>query len=351
LEARLNWLVFGAGAIGTYIGGSLVLHGQKVVFLELPPADSELKENGLQLNIRGQDYRILHPDVFSSLPDALSYATYDVAIFALKSFDTQATIEFLRPYSTNFPPVLCLQNGVENEPALEIILGSNKVIAGTVTSAVRRRAAGDIRLERLRGVGIAAGHPLSSQIAQALSDAHLNAHLFSSPLAMKWSKMLTNLIANASSAILDMPPSEILSHPGLYRVEIDQIREAIAMMHALQIKAVDLPGTPIRIFVWAVSHLPPSLSQSLISRIAGRGRGQKMPSFHIDLHSGHGKSEVDYLNGAVVRFGKRLNIPTPVNYWLNQTLLKLIHGNLPMDSYSRKPDKYLRDLYISAGGK
>ena len=344
MEARLNWLLIGAGAIGTYIGGSLILHGQKVVFLELPPSDSELRDDGLKLNINGQDFRILHPVVFSSLPPALSFASYDVAIFALKSYDNPAALELLHPFASNLPPVLCLQNGVENELALETILGKNKVIAGTVTSAVRRRGAGDILLERLRGVGIAGGHPLSSQIVQAFSDAHLNARLYTSPLSMKWSKMLTNLMANASSAILDMTPAEILSHPGLYRVEIDQLREAIAVMNALQVQTVDLPGTPVRIFAWMVNHLHPSLSQPLISRIAGKGRGQKMPSFHIDLYSGRGKSEVDYLNGAVARFGDRLNVPTPVNHWLNQTLLSLTHGSLPMEEFSHQPDRYIKSL-------
>ncbi len=347
MEARLSWLVFGAGAIGTYIGGSLLLHGQKVVFLELPPGDSELRDNGLKLNIHGQDYHILHPNVFSTLSVSLAFDTYDVVIIALKSFDTQAAIDSIRPHSTNFPVVLCLQNGVDNEAILETNLGENNVIAGTVTSAVRRRGAGDVLLERLRGIGVAAGHPLSATIVKALSEAHLNARLYKSPTAMKWSKMLTNLLANASSAILDMPASEILQHPGLYQVEIDQLREAIAVMRALQIQPVDLPATPVRALAWAVSHLPATLSRPLISRIAGKGRGQKMPSFHIDLHSGRGKSEVDYLNGAVVRFGKQLAVPTPVNQWLNQTLLSLTQGQIPIDRYSHNPDKYLQELYSS----
>lgn len=351
MEPRLNWIVFGAGAIGTYIGGNLILHGQNVVFLEQPEAASLLRERGFKLNIFGQELRILHPDVYSSLPEVLALATFDVAIFAIKSYDTQTTLEPLSQYSANFPPVLCLQNGVDNEPTLEMILGKNKVIAGTVTSAISRRAVGDILLERLRGVGIAMGHPLSSQIVGALSDAGLNARLYSSPSAMKWSKMLTNMFVNASSAILDMTPGDILSHPSLYRLEIDQLREAIAVMHALQIHPVNLPGTPVKAFAWIANYLPPSFSRPLLSRVAGKGRGQKMPSFHIDLHSGCGKSEVDYLNGAVVRFGERLNIPTPVNRWLNQTLQSLTRGNLPLDIYTHQPDKYVDDIYASIRGK
>ena len=349
METRLNWIIFGAGAIGTYIGGNLILHGQNVVFLEQPEVTSQLRESGLKLNIHGQELRILHPDVYSSLPEVLALATFDVAVFALKSYDTQTALETLRAYSSNMPPVLCLQNGVDNEPALEMVLGKNKVIAGTVTSAVRRRAPGDILLERLRGVGVTLGHPLSSQITGVLSDAGLNPQLYPSPLSMKWSKMLTNLFANASSAILDMAPEVILRHPGLYSVEIDQLREAIAVMRGLRIQAVNLPGTPVRAFACIANHLPPSLSRPLISRVAGKGRGQKMPSFHIDLYSGRGKSEVDYLNGAVVRFGQRLHIPTPVNHWLNQTLLNLTQGILPLDAYAHQPDKYIDNIYRTSG--
>jgi 2-dehydropantoate 2-reductase len=348
LAAKLNWLIFGAGAIGTYIGGSLLLHGQKVIFLEQPNAVSILKERGLMLSIRGQDYRILHPDIFSDISEALSFSPFDVAIFALKSYDTQSVLDSIGPSILFLPPVLCLQNGVENEAILQAALGETNVIAATVTSSVFRHGPGDILLERLRGIGVARSHSLSSQIVSALSEAHLNAHLVTSSTGMKWSKMLTNLMANASSAILDMTPSEILSHPGLYRMEIDQLREAIAIMHALHITIVDLPGTPVRIFSWAISRLPLSVSQPLISRIASQGRGEKMPSFHIDLHSGRGKSEVDYLNGAVVRFGARVGVRTPINRWLNQTLLDMTDGILPVDAYSHQPDKLIRNVYSIA---
>lgn len=344
METRLNWLIFGAGAIGTYIGANLILHGQNVVFLEQDEAATFLKEHGLRFTIRGQDHRLLHPDVYSSLRQVLSLGSFDVVIFALKSFDTQPVVEILRPYSSKFPPVLCLQNGVENEATLSNVLGKNRVIAGTVTSSISRRGVGDIVLERQRGIGIAAGHPLSIPIVKVLNDAGLNAHLFLSPIAMKWSKMLTNLMANASCAILDMTPSDILRQRDLYIVEVGQLREALTVMQALHISPVNLPGTPVIPFVWILKYLNPSISRPLVVRFAGQGRGQKMPSFHIDLHSGRKKSEVDYLNGAVVRIGERLHIPTPINQWLDLTLLKLVRGEIPIQEYSGKPDKFLKNL-------
>jgi 2-dehydropantoate 2-reductase len=345
LEERLSWLMFGSGAIGTYIGGSLILHGQKVVFLEQPETALQLIERGLKLNIHGQDHRILHPEVYSSLEMALSRNQFDIVVIALKSFDTPYAIEVMRPFSSSLPPVLCLQNGVDNELAFEEMLGKGQVIAGTVTSSIGRRDGGDIILERKRGVGIIRDHYLSGMLFRILNEAELNVHSFASAAAMKWSKMLTNLLANASSAILDMPPAEVLNNRQLYAVEIAQLREALAIMQGLQTKAINLPGTPVRLFAWAAKKLPVRLSQPFIARYAGHGRGNKMPSFHIDLYSGRGRTEVDYLNGAIVRFGQQLRIPTPVNRWLNQTLMALTSGSLPINEYSHKPEKYLADLY------
>jgi 2-dehydropantoate 2-reductase len=100
---------------------------------------------------------------------------------------------------------------VSNEPAIAEALGADKVIYGTVTTAIGRRGAGDIVLEKLRGVGIAKGHPLSEKLNDAFNKAFLNSRLFEDAASMKWSKMLTNLIANPTSAILDMTAGEVFS--------------------------------------------------------------------------------------------------------------------------------------------
>jgi len=69
-----------------------------------------------------------------------------------------------------------------------------------------------------------------------------------------------------------------------------------------------------------------------------------MPSFHIDLHAGRKKIEVDYLNGAVVRAGQRAGIPTPINHLLNTTLQDLVDGKQAVSDYSRQPGKLLAKL-------
>jgi len=343
-RSSLSFLCFGAGAIGTYIGGSLILSGHPVVFLDRPELAPGLREHGLCIERGGTKYAIPAPRIATSLEEALTYGPFDAAILAVKSFDTQALVESILPYKVALPPIICFQNGVENEPLLVKELGEDKVIPATVTTAIGRGQAGSIVVERLRGIGLHADHVLSANLEGVMAVAQLNPRLYENAPAMKWSKMLTNLLANASSAILDMPPAAIFADPGLYRLEVGMLREALAVMDAQHIPVCDLPGTPVRLLVGIARSLPPVLSQPLLANSLGKGRGAKMPSFHLDLHSGRGQSEVDYLNGAVVRFGQRFGVPTPINRWLNDTLVGMASGSIAKDFYSRNPRKFLSDV-------
>lgn len=352
---KLSVLCFGAGAIGTYMGGSLALSGHKVVFIEQPSVAEELQKKGLRLDLSLDERRgtkepfNLPTSRFSCVPSlkaALELGPFDVAIFALKSFDTASALENMKPYVDQMPPVLCLQNGVDNEPALAAVLGPGKVIAGTTTCSIGRLSAGNIVLERLRGVGISTGidpqlNSLAGRLVEAMNEALLNARLFPNAADMKWSKMITNLMGNASAAILDMTPAEVLNHPGLYGLEMGMLREALSVMAAQDIHPVDLPKVPVRLLAWAARFLPAFIARPFLVKAVGGGRGAKMPSFHIDLHSGRGKIEVDFLNGAVVRAGEKVGIPTPINRLLNDTLQDLVYGHQQVDDYSRKPEKLL----------
>ncbi len=346
---KLNVLVFGAGAIGTYFGGSLILAGHNIVFVEQPKMVTELRERGLRLDLTVDERRntkevfVIESRSFviePSLEDALRFGPFDVALFALKSFDTAAALEGMKPFADKLPPMLCLSNGVENEQSIAQALGADKVIYGTVTTAIGRRGAGDIVLEKLRGVGVAAGNPLSEKLVSALDAAFLKSRLYPEPHGMKWSKMLTNLIANPSSAILNMTAAQVFSNKKLYKLEIEMLSECLAVMAAQKLQVTDLPGTPIKALALA-TKLPLWLSKPFLARAAGSGRGAKMPSFHIDLYSGRGQSEVEYLHGAVVRAGKEFNISTPVNELLTGILLALTNKEIPLEEYANQPEKLL----------
>ncbi len=235
------------------------------MFLERPHNAPALREYGLHLQLGDKSHQLRNLRVVTSIEEAQKESTFDLALFALKSYDTAAAIDALAPVAAQLPPFLCLQNGVENEAALGAVLGAQMVIAGTVTTAVAKDGPGQIRLERLRGVGLAAGHPISTRIAAAMNAAGLNARLYPDAAAMKWSKLLTNLLTNATCAILDLSPAEVMAHPGLFAIEMRQLREALAVMRALNLSAVDLPGTPVRALAFG-TRLPAALARPLMAR-------------------------------------------------------------------------------------
>ncbi len=301
----------------------------------------KILDRGLTLTLLDGTHPLKDIGIVSSLHDALSTGPFDLAVVAVKSFDTESLINSLVPYRDLLPPILSLQNGVENEMVISSLLGHEKVLYGTLTSAIGKPDPGKVVLEKLRGIGIANTNPFVSRIAKHFNDAGLNARIYSNPAALKWSKMLTNLLANASSAILDWSPLQIYSHLGMCNLEVRQIKEALAVMQTSNIPVIDLPGTSVRMLAWGISRLPLPLLQPLLKWKVGGGRGAKMPSFHIDLMSKRGKSEVDYLNGAVVRYGKKVGVKTPVNRLLNETLLALTEGTLQHADFQNNPQKLL----------
>lgn len=341
INRQYTILSFGAGAIGTYIGGSLALQGHSIVFLEQPAVADEIRRQGIRLNINSNEMRIPEPQFAPSLSEALEIYQFDFGLFALKSFDTAAALEQISPYADSMPPLLCLQNGVENEAVIAQNIGESKVIPCTITSAIGKIGAGNIILEKKRGVGIADNHILSHQLLDVFNQANLNASLYHNATGMKWSKMLTNLMANATSAILDMPPYDIYAQYASCLIEIKQLREILRVMAALEIPVLNLPSTPVKPLAFLIKYFPLPVCSLFLKQLIGKGRGGKMPSFHIDLYNKQPKIEVDYLNGAVVRFGEKVSIPTPVNHRLNQLLLHLSTGKIPLDTYHHQPDKLL----------
>ncbi len=337
----MRFLFWGAGAIGTYVGGSLAAAGHDVSFAERPDLAEKLTARGLTVHREGMARTVRNVTFHPSASAALAAGPYDVAVFALKSFDTAAAASDLVATGLPVPPIMSLQNGIDNEATIASFVGEENVISGTVMSAVGKPGMGEAVEEKRRGMGVALGHPAVPGIVEALQDAGLNARAFPAAGPMKWSKLLTNLTGNATSAILDLPVADIYADTRLYRLEVKVLRECLAVMDALGFRPVDLPGAPVRALAFAARRLPRFIAQPALTRALGSGRGDKMPSFHIDLHSGKGRSEVGWLNGAVVRHGETVGVPTPVNRVLTETLQALTDGEDDIEKYRRNPDALL----------
>ena len=138
-----------------------------------------------------------------------------------------------------------------------------------------------------------------------------------------------------------MTPGELYRDNQSYDLEGRMLREVLAVMAKKQLQVVDLPGPSARTFALAIKLMPRVLLKPILTSIVAKGRGDKMPSFHIDLTSGRGKSEVVFHNGAVAAAGKDMGVKTPVNLVLNDVLLRLTRGELDRALFARKPDRLL----------
>ncbi len=334
-------LCFGAGAIGSYIAGSLALIGNPLVYIEQEQYVENLKRNGVRIeDIHGEKFHLKLFDAYASVDEAFERHEFDLVIMAVKGFNTDDVIQSLKPYAQRIPAVLSLQNGVENEKKYADAFGEDKVIPCSVCTAISRGEQGAIKVEKLRGIGIADTHPICEELVRECAEAGLKPKLMKDGPAMKWSKLISNLLSNAASAIFNMTPAEVFADPAGFDLEMRQIRETLAVMKGLGISPVDIPGVPLKALCFAVRFLPAFIARPILVKAVGGGRGKKMPSFYIDLYAGRSQSEVEFLNGAVVRFGSSLGIPTPVNRAYYDTLTKLASGDLPLETYARDPERF-----------
>ena len=280
-------LCFGAGAIGSYIAGSLALIGNPLVYIEQPQFIESLKKNGVRIeDINGEKHHLKRFEAYGSADEAFAKHEFDLVITAVKGFNTEDVIRALRPHAAKIPAILSLQNGVENEEKYAAAFGEDKVIPCSVCTAISRGEQGAIRVEKLRGIGIADTHPVCELLVRECCEAGLKAQLMDDGPAMKWSKMISNLLANAGSAIFNMTPAEVFSDPDGFALEMKQIRETLDVMKALGISPVNIPGVPVKALCFAVRCLPGFLTRPILVKAVGGGRGGKMPSFYIDLHAG-----------------------------------------------------------------
>lgn len=334
-------LIYGTGAIGGLIGGTLALAGHEVVCLARERVANAINAGGLCIAQDGRVKRASGVRAVSTPAHAFADGAYDAAVFSMKAYDTGNALDEMTGATDRPPPIVCLQNGVGNEETIEARLGTGMVLAGTVTTAALMSEPGKVTVERERGVGIALGHRLSEAFVSAFEAAGIRVRGYDDARTMKWSKVLINIVANPISAICDMGTGEIFKHPGLYRVEVEALREGVRVMRHLGLRPVDLPGVQSGLLARAI-FLPPDLTRPLLYKAVASGRGNKMPSFHGDLLRRHGKTEVDWLNGAIAREGERLGVPAPVNRALTDTLKGIVQGRIPWEEFRLRPEALIR---------
>jgi 2-dehydropantoate 2-reductase len=345
MGAHLNIIVIGAGAIGGWLGGRLALHGHRVTLVGRAPLVQAVQSRGLQIlwpepgGDRRQRATLTDVNVVTSLAEAGAAGPFDLALFTVKTYDTATTLEQMQAADLGQPSILSFQNGVRSEQTLSRALGAGRVIAGTLLNPISTLEPGTLLLEKWQGgIGLAAVDPHNDLEPWAATfQAVLSTRIYHDYQAMKWSKLLLNLIGNASAAILDMSTVDVFADPRLFHLEMEMLREAVMVMRHSGLKPVSLPGYPVPLLAWGVRWAPNPLLAPIMRKMVSGGRGDKPPSLLLELRRGRNRSEISDLNGAVVRAGNQAGVPTPVNHALTEILSRLMDGRVSWDSIRHQP--------------
>jgi 2-dehydropantoate 2-reductase len=340
-------LVYGAGAVGGYLGAQLCLANHDVTFIDMEATARVIGNNGLTI-AQGDQSRVAHPKAVSSVAQAfMGDPTYDLIVMGMKSYDLKAALDPLVAFCPAPNVIVTIQNGIEVERPLIDQYGPDHIVAGAFTTPISKETINRLVVEKTdRGLALAPtqkGQKIKRWV-QLFNQAGIETIGLKDYQSMKWSKAMLNIIGNATSAILNRPPRTVYKSAAMFNLEVRMLQETLAVMKKLRLKVVDLPGASAKRLATAVNHVPKALLKPIMSKLVASGRGDKMPSFHIDLTAHVGKSEVIYHNGAIAKAGLENGVATPVNAALTEVLWRLTRDELDWREFDGQPRRLLQEV-------
>lgn len=311
--------VMGAGAIGCYVGGCLAAGGADVVFVGRERTKRELEASGLVLSdLDGATGRVVAKKSIVFATEASALAGCDVVLCCVKSAQTaEAAAELVKVLK--FPAIVAsLQNGVRNADVLRESLGEHVVLGGIVGFNVvskgggtfRRATSGPLVLEK-------ASDPRLDTLVSLLTSAGLAPELVADLRPLQWSKLIMNL-NNAVGALSDRPTVELLSIDGYRRILRALMSEALRVLRAAKIPTARLGPLPTTLLPFVLG-LPAPLFR-LVASAQVKIDPSARSSMWEDLTRNR-PTEVDYLNGEIVRLASEHGARAP----FNARIIELVH--------------------------
>jgi 2-dehydropantoate 2-reductase len=293
----LKVAVMGAGAVGSYFGGMLARAGHDVTLIARPQHVEAIARDGLRMDTKTFDEHVRLRA--SSDPAAIQGA--QLVLFCVKSGDTVAAGEQIKPFVGKETVVLCLQNGVDNDERLRGVLTQSEVAGSVVYVGAEIAGPGHLK-HHGRGELVIGPSRNLPDLARTFIAAGIPVEVSDNVRGVLWLKLIMNCALNAISAIARMPYGQMAPGAGIADVISDVIGECLAVAKA---EGVSVPGDPEA----AVRRIYETIPQQYASTAQDIMRGKP--------------TEIDYLNGYVVQRGKALGIRTPANQVL-WALVKLI---------------------------
>jgi 2-dehydropantoate 2-reductase len=302
----------GAGSLGCAFGGLLAEAGHQVVLVNRNADFCEtVNQKGLTLK-DGGEAGIPRAVRLQAIQDVASQPVqvepFDLIIVLVKSKDTDAVVRSSLPWVSENTVVMSLQNGLRHEDIIGAIVGKERVIAGKTYVGGLMTAPGVVTIgtknkDTIIGELDGLITPRVQAIGKAFNDAGLQTTVSDNIMGAMWDKILVNVATGAITGITRLVYGLMYQVSELEATACAAVAEAMAVAKAKGI---------------ALSITEPKAAWNK----AGRGLPFEFKASMLQTLEKNSVTEIDYINGAVVREGKRLGIPTPVN----ETLVALIKG-------------------------
>ncbi|TQV82416.1 2-dehydropantoate 2-reductase [Exilibacterium tricleocarpae] len=307
--AKPRIAVFGAGAIGCYIGGCLAHSGATVVMIGRERVKTVLREHGLHLtDWRGRDQRVTAGAITFSC-DPADLAAANIVLVTVKSGDTATAAAAIAGHTRPDALIVSFQNGVRNLEVLQQHLPDHNVLPGMVPFNVVNAERGHFHCGTEGNLALQGHQGLEAPLVTALATAELPTDVYTNISSVQWSKLIMNL-SNAINALAGVPLLEQLNNRRYRRVMAACIREALRTARAAGIKPART-GKVIPALLPGILSLPTWAFRKVAAGILAIDPNARS-SMYDDLHRKR-KTEIDFLNGEVVRLAQQLQLETPVN--------------------------------------
>jgi 2-dehydropantoate 2-reductase len=303
----VSTLIFGAGAIGQWLGALLHSSGSDVQIHVRPRVREAIEQvGGIVLN-NGQPVKVR----LSSTLEEIRNQEFKTVICTVKTYAVESAVKDLKLAKVKFEELVSFQNGWGTDEKYLDVFPAAKFWTLTTTRAVGIEQPGRLTPAQKGGLAVAPWSSGVRGIPQCLRRVTIPLVVLERALDLKWSKLLLNLIGNATGAVTGLSPKMLADHSRLMKSELLLAREAIAVGNAMGVKRSDLPGFPVRVLSTALEKMPIRLVSPLIAAKMRGARGDKLPSLFFDLEDPTRPTEIDALNGAVVAEGEEVGVPTP----------------------------------------
>ncbi|NWG09934.1 MAG: 2-dehydropantoate 2-reductase [Nitrososphaerales archaeon] len=302
----MKTLVMGAGAIGSVFGGFLS-NSQDVTLIGRVSYISAIRKKGLRVSGIWGEHLFKNLKAFTSADECREISPYDLILMTTKSYDTEyATMQIL-PLIGNNSIVVSVQNGIGNEETIAKIVGKERTMGGMAIFGAMMMEPGHVKVtvyasECLFGT-ISGGIKRAKTVAEIIAKSGIPSLPTDDIIREKWMKVFYNIALNPLSAILKVRYGVLGKYDETRSIMRGMLQEAFEVAEA---EKIGLKFTCEDYFERLIERQLPPTADHISSMLQDLERGKR--------------TEVDFINGAIVRMGKRHNIETPVN----ETIVNII---------------------------